>query len=141
MKDYYRILEVDPQASLEVLNNAYRALVRKYHPDLYHVSHKERMNSRLQDINEAYRVLSEPASRAAYDRRYAGQAAEPSHALADRRSIIQVLIRMLAWGIGTYVVIRFLIKPLLISPVFKFLLLGVGVYLLYRVYGRRQAKP
>ena len=34
MKNYYEILEVDKKASSEVIDKAYRTLVKKYHPDL-----------------------------------------------------------------------------------------------------------
>ena len=34
MKNYYEILEVDKNASKEVIDKAYRTLVKKYHPDL-----------------------------------------------------------------------------------------------------------
>ena len=34
MKNYYEILEVDKNASDEIIKVAYKALVKKYHPDL-----------------------------------------------------------------------------------------------------------
>jgi len=34
MKDYYKILQVAPDASPEVIQMAYKALAKKYHPDL-----------------------------------------------------------------------------------------------------------
>ena len=34
MKDYYKILQVAPDASTEVIQMAYKALAKKYHPDL-----------------------------------------------------------------------------------------------------------
>ena len=34
MKNYYEILEVSQNASPEVIEKAYKALVKKYHPDL-----------------------------------------------------------------------------------------------------------
>ena len=34
MKNYYEILEVDSKASPEVIEKAYKTLVKKYHPDL-----------------------------------------------------------------------------------------------------------
>ena len=34
MKNYYEILEVDKNASQEVIEKAYKALAKKYHPDL-----------------------------------------------------------------------------------------------------------
>jgi len=140
MKDYYKILEIDAGASLEVLNNAYRALVRKYHPDLYHTKQKALMNERMREINEAYNTLSHPESRAAYDARFqawrqsrpkiAGKSAPPA----------RVLRNVLLWGIGTYVLVRFLLKPLLASGLAKWLLLGFAVYLLIRVYGKSARK-
>ena len=33
MKDYYEILEISESASEEVIHMAYKALVKKYHPD------------------------------------------------------------------------------------------------------------
>ena len=35
MKDYYGILEVNEKASQEIIEKAYKTLVKKYHPDLY----------------------------------------------------------------------------------------------------------
>ena len=35
MRNYYEILEVNSKASKEVIEKAYKVLVRKYHPDLY----------------------------------------------------------------------------------------------------------
>ena len=34
MKDFYRILEVDRKASIDVIEKAYKVLAKKYHPDL-----------------------------------------------------------------------------------------------------------
>lgn len=34
MKDYYKILQVASDASPEVIQMAYKALAKKYHPDL-----------------------------------------------------------------------------------------------------------
>ena len=35
MKNYYDLLEVTPKASKEIIEKAYRVLIKKYHPDLY----------------------------------------------------------------------------------------------------------
>ena len=35
MKNYYQILEIQAGAPKEVIKAAYRALVKKYHPDNY----------------------------------------------------------------------------------------------------------
>jgi len=68
LKDYYRILEVHPEASAEVIDRAYKALARKYHPDAYPPEQREWANLRMQEINEARDVLNDPERRAAYAR-------------------------------------------------------------------------
>ena len=59
MKNYYQILEVDQRASKEVIEKAYRTLVKKYHPDLYSTVQKGQAESKLKDLNEAYDILSD----------------------------------------------------------------------------------
>lgn len=66
-KNYYKILEVDKNASSEVIDKAYKALAKKYHPDLQDDSNKAQAEEKLKLINEAYSVLSDPSSRAKYD--------------------------------------------------------------------------
>jgi preprotein translocase subunit Sec63 len=136
MKDYYQILEIHPDASLEVMNNAYRALVRKYHPDLYHTSDKSRMERRMQEINEAYNVLSNAASRAEYDRRYTARAPHRPTAPMPARTLRRPLKNMLLWGIGSFVLLKFLAQPLLASPLLRLVLLFGVVVLLIRLFSR-----
>lgn len=66
MDNYYKILEVGESASDEVIKAAYRALVKKYHPDNYIGDVRERDKS-LSVINEAYEVLSNTEKRKIYD--------------------------------------------------------------------------
>lgn len=68
MTDYYRVLEVDPQASREVIEKAYRALSLKYHPDKNMAQDKEAVTRKWMEIREAYEILSDDTKRAAYDR-------------------------------------------------------------------------
>jgi curved DNA-binding protein CbpA len=142
MKDYYKILQVHPEASLDVMNNAYRTLVRQYHPDLYHTHRKDHMNDKMREINEAYQVLSNPHTRADYDRQYHtlghnNASPQPSNPAITKTS----LMRMLLWGIGTYITLKFLILPLLTNPALKLLFLIGFAYLLFRLYGRPKPKP
>jgi hypothetical protein len=66
--DLYRVLQVEPHADAEAIQAAYRRLARLYHPDL---NTQPGAAERMRAINAAYRVLSDPARRAAYDaRRY-----------------------------------------------------------------------
>ncbi|HEX6289302.1 MAG TPA: DnaJ domain-containing protein [Herpetosiphonaceae bacterium] len=64
-EDYYKILQVDPAAEPEVIAAAYRRLAQKYHPDAQAVPFADR---RMQELNQAYDVLSHPDKRAHYDR-------------------------------------------------------------------------
>ena len=66
MKNYYEILEVSPNASQEVIEKAYRALAKKYHPDIS-TSNKAFSESRFKEIAEAYNILSNPNLRKEYD--------------------------------------------------------------------------
>lgn len=63
-QDYYRTLQVDPDAEPEVIVAAYRKLAGKYHPDL---NSAPEAVGRMQEINAAYAILGDPAQRAAYD--------------------------------------------------------------------------
>lgn len=67
MKDYYGILEVNEKASQEIIEKAYKTLVKKYHPDLYSSVQKREAEMKLKDINEAYNILSDSFLRAQYD--------------------------------------------------------------------------
>ncbi len=66
MKNYYEILEVNKNASPEVLEKAYKALVIKYHPDRW-TSNKSFAEHKIKEINEAYDVLSSVELRKKYD--------------------------------------------------------------------------
>ncbi|MDP1557584.1 MAG: DnaJ C-terminal domain-containing protein [Nitrosomonas sp.] len=63
-KDYYQALGVSRDASAEDIKKAFRRMARKYHPD---VSKIENAEQKMQEVNEAYAVLSDPEKRAAYD--------------------------------------------------------------------------
>jgi len=64
-EDYYKILGVNREASLEEIKKAYRKLALKYHPDRNPGDkHAEEM---FKKINEAYAVLSDPKKRQQYD--------------------------------------------------------------------------
>jgi len=67
MKNYYEILEVDKNASPEVIEKAYKALVKKYHPDLQQGVKQEEYAEKMKIINEAYDVLSNDFKREQYN--------------------------------------------------------------------------
>lgn len=61
MPSCYEVLGVSPKSEQEVIEGAYRALIRKYHPD------RAGDNDRIRDINAAYDILRDPARRKVYD--------------------------------------------------------------------------
>lgn len=66
-KNYYEILQIDKNASQEVIEKVYKTLAKKYHPDLQAEADKPKAEAILKEINEAYDVLSNPVKRANYD--------------------------------------------------------------------------
>ncbi len=68
MKNYYDILEVNRNTSKEVIEKAYKVLVKRYHPDLYKGQQKQIQEQKIKEINEAYKVLSNEFLREQYDK-------------------------------------------------------------------------
>ena len=66
MKDYYKILQISPDAAPEVIQMAYKALAKKYHPDL-NPDNAEQAQEQMKELNAAFEVLSNPEKRARYD--------------------------------------------------------------------------
>lgn len=64
-RDYYEVLGVSRTATTEELQQAYRKLARRSHPD---VNKDPAAEERFKEINEAYHVLSDPKTRERYDR-------------------------------------------------------------------------
>ncbi|MCM1367828.1 MAG: DnaJ domain-containing protein, partial [Roseburia sp.] len=65
MKNYYRILNVTPTATEDVIKRNYRSLAKRYHPD---VNPDDKLAAdKFSDINEAYDTLSDPTLRSKYD--------------------------------------------------------------------------
>lgn len=65
-RSYYDVLNVAPDAELVVIEAAYRALMKKYHPDQ---GTAEAGGASAAEINEAFALLRDPQRRADYDQR------------------------------------------------------------------------
>lgn len=70
--DYYRILNVNQNATQEEIKKAYRRLSRKYHPD----NAGEETIEQFEKIQEAYAILGNEEKRALYDRQMESDAGE-----------------------------------------------------------------
>ena len=66
-QNYYDILEVNKNASPEIIEKAYKTLVKKYHPDLQENDLKIKYEEKIKKINEAYSILSDSEKRKNYD--------------------------------------------------------------------------
>ena len=73
---YYELLQVSPTADLEIITAAYRALIRRHHPDR---NPSPTADATTKPLNEAWEILSDPAKRAKYDRELtAGSSSRPA---------------------------------------------------------------
>ena len=67
MKNYYEILQVDTKASKQVIEMAYKALAKQYHPDLNPVEDREQCEEMIKLLNEAREILTDDEKRHEYD--------------------------------------------------------------------------
>lgn len=67
MKDFYKILELNRNASIKEIRKSYRRLALKLHPD---VNTSNNANAEFIALGEAYEVLKSPSKRYQYDRLY-----------------------------------------------------------------------
>jgi curved DNA-binding protein CbpA len=81
VEDYYAVLGIQPEADPKEVKSAFRRLAKKHHPDLSAGEHGGETARRAADaamrlLLEAYKVLSNPESRRAFDRSLRRRAAE-----------------------------------------------------------------
>ena len=82
-KDYYKILGLDTnKVNIDEIKIAYREQAKKYHPDVN--SGDNRAEERFKDINEAYKILSEPTTRKKYDRMWNSHIGKKKSKLAKK---------------------------------------------------------
>lgn len=64
--NYYTLFNLQKNASKQQIKNAYKKLVKQYHPDLYR-GDKAFAEQKMKEINEAYAILSNPEKKSEYD--------------------------------------------------------------------------
>ena len=89
-RDYYEILGVKKNASLDEIKKAYRELALRYHPDRVPHEQKKEAEEKFKEISEAYAVLSDSQKRATYD--------EYGHSGVDQRYTYEDIMRGGQWG-------------------------------------------
>ena len=127
-RDYYATLQVDPGADPEVIEAAYRRLARKWHPDK---NADPQAGDRMQELNEAYEVLRDPARRRGYD-----DARVVPHTPGTRvpsRPVSQLVFTVVA-VLGALLGIRFL--GALARVPLALVLFGAAAYWFVRSLGR-----
>lgn len=132
-RDYYRILQVHPTAEPEVVQAAYRRLARKYHPDTSHDR-----GAKMQELNEAYEVLSDQRQRQQYDlwyRRHTSQKPLPATGLSWWRTLIPTVLTLVVLVVLVLDLFRLGIRGF---PEITILLLTVG-WLVYHFGGFKQS--
>lgn len=80
MKDFYEILDIDKNASVDDVKRAYRKLAKKYHPDL-NPDNLEAEQS-FKEVSAAYEVLSNEELRDRYDK-YGHAGIDPQSGVGD----------------------------------------------------------
>jgi molecular chaperone DnaJ len=65
-EDFYKLLELDRNASDAEIKKSYKRMAMKYHPDR-NSDNPEAAEVKFKQIKEAYEVLSDPKKRSAYD--------------------------------------------------------------------------
>lgn len=73
--DYYAVLQVHYQAEPDVIEAAFKRLCKKYHPD---VNPSKDATRHMQQINQAYETLRDPALRQKYHQQWLAQSGAPS---------------------------------------------------------------
>ena len=70
-RDYYEVLGIDKNASVDDIKSAFKKMALKWHPDRWingTDEEKKTAEEKFKEASEAYEVLSDPDKRAKYDR-------------------------------------------------------------------------
>lgn len=71
-ENLYQLLSVSPTASSADITRSYREAMKRFHPDRVRPEYRQAAEDLCKDLNRAYKTLSNPADRLAYDRSIRG---------------------------------------------------------------------
>ncbi|MDP4180318.1 MAG: DnaJ domain-containing protein [Bacillota bacterium] len=74
MANFYEVLGIGRDATLEEIKKVYKKLAKKYHPDLNHGD--KQAEQKFIEIKEAYDTLSDESKKKAYDSKLDGGSAD-----------------------------------------------------------------
>jgi curved DNA-binding protein CbpA len=99
IKDYYKAMEISPEATREEIKQAYRKLAMQYHPDRNR--NDPTCEAHLKEVNEAYDVLGNEQRRRQYD--FLHQQNREKHVIYEEglRDDLDVLWAFFRGGIDT----------------------------------------
>lgn len=112
-RDHYEVLGVSPTSEDVVIRAAYRALMRRYHPDK---DPGAELSGRALEINAAYAVLGDPGRRARYDGSLAAAGMIKPNAGPRRALAISAVPRPRPGAIAAFVAVAGLLLILALSP-------------------------
>jgi hypothetical protein len=87
MKDYYKVLGVPRNATAAQIKQAYRALIKQFHPD---INKSAAAGERTKGLNEAWTILSDPQAKMSYDMDIKIQESEHKDSTANRTASTKV---------------------------------------------------
>ncbi|MEN6482569.1 MAG: J domain-containing protein [Anaerolineaceae bacterium] len=71
MKNYYKILELEPNATQEEIESQYHFLLHAWHPDKFpNIDQKVKAEEKIKEINEAYNIVGNVNRRLIYDEEF-----------------------------------------------------------------------
>jgi len=138
MKNYYDILEIHPKSSQEVIEASYKNKCKQYNPENFS-THQEILEAKinLNQVNEAYKILSNPKKRAKYDKIFEQKGGNVELSKTPETGllvffVIAVIIIILAEYIAKTFFSKFTALTVMISttPILKFILFIILVAIL-----------
>lgn len=122
--NFYDLLRVSPKASKKLIKDAYKSLVKKYHPDLYeNAGEKLWAEEKIKPINEAYETLMDDNKRLEYDkslelntvpvdRKFNNSPIDLGRLISLGIALMYVLVSAIAFGNLVLYILAYLVLPL-----------------------------